>query len=53
MQKVQEGLQHLLAHLLFPSLDLIKVKQDTVPIPIVLVALYLLVAFVAEERSTC
>ena len=35
---------------MLPSLNLSEVKQDTVAIPIVLVALYLLVAFVAKER---
>ena len=47
-----EGLHHLLAHLLFPSLNFRKVKQDTIAIPVVLVTFYLLVALVTKERST-
>lgn len=53
MHKCTEGLHNLLTHLVFPSLNLIKVKQDATPIPVVLVTFYLLVAFVAEIRSTC
>lgn len=51
-QRARQCLHHLLTHLVLPSLDLREVKQDTVAIPVVLVTLYLLVAFVAKECPT-
>jgi len=40
-----------LAHLRLPPLNLTQIKQDTVPIPVVLVSINLLVASVAEEDT--
>ena len=45
-------LHHSLTHLSLPSLNLTQVKQNTVAIPEVLVAVYLLVALVAEVAAT-